>query len=332
MFDMELIPLCSFFWTVHIPVQNFTFPSSEVDAAVQHRERYFVMSPCWSCRDGSSELWQLCLHQAEVISWLEISVVLVRDVYDSIPALAQGNQGFCLWRCFSNSQIMCLVGYWDKAEPTWVVPRLFPPSNPCLAPLWALHVGMLSGNLQITPHSPFACFWTGEPQRYAHANVHGIYPCVCLTRRQQSRKKPCFSTGSRNLCLAEEQWFPHRFFFLFYSHLPLWQLLLVSACACLLPVPHPKPSLPLNLSPGNNCTFELINIFCLFYKVFCSLTCHISNRTSLLYFTSFPSSSNPDDSLLSFWREVAVPNPHCIEVSGTNATKELCQKICITMM
>lgn len=106
-------------------------------------------------------------------------------------------------------------------------------------------------------------------------------------------------------------------FSFFFSPAIVAALLLVSTCACLLPATHPNLSLSQSLSPGHICTFELIHIFCLFYQVFCSLNCHISNYTCLLYFSS------PDDSWLS-WREVAVPNPYCIKVSGTNATEELC--------
>lgn len=84
-----------------------------------------------------------------------------------------------------------------------------------------------------------------------------VSPCrwhlsMCLplwkrARRQQSRKKPCFPTGCRSLCLAEGQWFPHRF--VSFSPATVAALFLVSTRACLLPGTHPKPSLPLIPEP-----------------------------------------------------------------------------------
>ena len=94
-------------------------------------------------------------HQVEVI-WLEISVVLVRDVSDSIPTLAQGKV------------FLKVLFHLPDSVYGWI-PRqnranLGAPQSvttfhvTCPAPSWSLHVGMLSGNLQVPPHSAFAGF------------------------------------------------------------------------------------------------------------------------------------------------------------------------------
>lgn len=102
-------------------------------------------------------------HQVEVISWLEISVVLVRDVSDSIPALAQGKVFLKVLFHLPDS-----VSGWIPRQngATLGAPQSVTTFHKtCPAPSWSLHVGMLSGNLQIPPHSAFACLWTREPLR-----------------------------------------------------------------------------------------------------------------------------------------------------------------------
>lgn len=168
MFDAELIWVCSFFRTVHIPLQNFTFLRGGCCSAALRP------SPRERCEDnlacppaGPAGVVPLCYdssacHQVGVNSWLEISVVLVRDVSDSIPALAQGKM-----------KLVKMLLHLPHPVSGWI-PRLnranlgTPQSvttfhETCPAPSWALHV--LSGNLQITPHLDFACFWTQKPQR-----------------------------------------------------------------------------------------------------------------------------------------------------------------------
>lgn len=209
----------------------------------------------------------------------------------------------CLWRCFSISQILCLVGYQDEMEPTWALPRVLPPPGLLSCSILATACGnahwqspsysslsfcllLHSGGTKLSP-----CTW--------HLSMSASWLCWKRARRQQSRKKPCFPTGCRNLCLAEGQQFPHRFLFFFLLPCHCGSVVTGEYMCLSAPATHPKPWLSQSLSPGHICTFELI--FCLFYKVFCSLSCHVSNHTCLLYFTS------PDDSWLS-WREVAVPN------------------------
>lgn len=264
-------------------------------------QRYLGMSSSLACRGDPSVLWQSSkghssLHQTEVISWLEISIVLVRGVCvshhtcccclcpstsrlmalqipkdgcilrdfllfytmsGSVPSLAQEKMFLKVHlRCLCISQILGLVGNLGKIELIqtllWVLP---PPRRASLFHqahcIW--ECSMVIPKLLLTF---FACSLTWQPQKYVH--VHGIYPpgeAFCLPYNHtvggwwdnsQGKRQTLFPLLDAVVCIllneARAMLHTHH---LFSSSLTLTMLLLVSTCAHLLPVTHPKTRLSL---------------------------------------------------------------------------------------
>lgn len=183
-------------------------------------------------------------HQAEEISWLEISIVLVRDVSDSIPALAQG-------KAFLKglSHLPDYVSGWIPRQnrtnlgtpqcshlPTPVPLHWGHCMRECSEEISKLLLTQLLLASGLGSHK-------GKPVYMAFIHVSASESCWKRARRLQSRRS-LVSPLDAGVCVLLKGNGSHWIYFLFSSPLPLWQLLLVSTCGCLLPVTHPKPSLP----------------------------------------------------------------------------------------
>lgn len=263
------------------------------------------MSPCWSCRDGSSVLWQPCLpsgwrdllagdqHSAgEGCVWLHSSPCSRKGIFEG----AFPSPRLCVWLDTKTKPNQ--LGHSPECShlPTPVPLHWGHCMRECSEEISKLLLTQLLLASGLGSHK-------GKPVYMAFIHVSASESCWKRARRLQSRRS-LVSPLDAGVCVLLKGNGSHWIYFLFSSPLPLWQLLLVSTCGCLLPVTHPKPSLPrthLHIWVNAHLVF-------VWYEVFCSLSFHISNHICLLYLISFPSSSSPGDSWLPFWREVAVPN------------------------